>query len=94
MPSKRKPTEQQLKDRLWAMVQTIDFADNSAAEVTSHYDYDKWDADMQKRTVKTVKVGGFEASLSDINKILEEVENSCLSDKCKKSLIKALKEAK
>lgn len=94
MPSKRKPTEQELKDQLWAMVQTIDFENDNIDELNNHPDYAAWDRAMCSRTLKTVKINGFEASTVDIKKIHDEVSNSCLSDKCKKSLLKALKEAK
>ena len=93
MPAK-KPTEQQLKDRLWAMAQTVDYHDDDIGGITSHPDYLTWDAAMRKRPIKMLKTTGFEASSLDIGKILEEVEHSCLTDKCKKSLIKALKGAK
>lgn len=94
MPSKRKPTEQELKDRLWAMVRHVDFVSESIDAVESHADYSKWDADMARRPVKIMKVSGFEASTTDLGKIIEEVEGSCLTAKCKMSLLKALKEAK
>lgn len=77
------------------MVKTVDFAERKTiSAVESHRDYDKWDADMSKRTLRVVKVPGFDATVTDLNKILEEVEMSCLSEKCKKSLTEALKKAK
>lgn len=96
MPTKRKPTEQELKDRLWAMVQTLDFSDGATGmdDLQHHPDYEKWDIAMARRTPKSLKIAGFEASTADIGKILQEVEHSCLTDKCKKTLTKALKEAK
>lgn len=93
--SSRKPTEQELKDRLWAMVKRIDFSQQSLSDIENNdEDYNAWDRDMATLPVKTVKVGGFEASTVDIGKMLEEVEDSCLTDKCKKTLTDALKKAK
>lgn len=92
--ARRQPTEQELKDRLWEMVKCIDFNTESLSYAENHPDYVKWDTDMTRRPVKTVKVDGFEASTVDIVKILEEVADSCLTEKCKKTLTDALKKAK
>lgn len=89
---KKKPTEQELKDRLWKMATEVDMM--SGDNVDNHEDWKKWEADFMKTVGdKTVKVGGFEATPVDIHKILGEVEGSCLTDKCKKSLTAALKAA-
>lgn len=94
MPSKKKPTEQELKDRLWEMVKGVDFSQESIDAIENHPDYNKWDTDMAGRPVATVKIPGFEATSVDLGKIRDEVEDSCLSEKCKKSLLDALSKAK
>ncbi len=98
MPTKAKnrttlPSIQQLKDRLWAMACTIDYTNDGIVDVQDHPDYEKWDQDMQKRPVTYKKVPGFDASTTDIGKIIQEVDDSCLTSKCKETLTKALKSA-
>jgi hypothetical protein len=91
MPAKKKLSEQELKDRLWNMAVEIDFMNQN---LDDHPDFDKWYDNMgATEERRMVEVPAFKATLVDIGKILEEVENSCLSDGCKASLTKALKSA-
>ena len=94
MPSKKKPTEQELKDRLWEMVKQVDFSEHSVCEIENMPEYDKWDTDITNMKAIPVKVEGFEATTVDLRKIRDEVEGSCLTEKCKKSLLTALSKAK
>lgn len=92
--ARKKPTEQELKDRLWEMVTSIDWSTDGISELDYHDNWQKWETDMASLSVKTRKVDGFEASLGDLKKIEEEVESSCLTNKCKDTLLKSLKKAK
>lgn len=90
---KKKITEQELKDRLWRMVTETDI--ESGDDINTHEDFDSWTSAYLSSVGKsTVKIAGFEATLVDVRKIISEVEDSCLTDACKKSLTKALKSAK
>lgn len=91
---KKVPAEQQLKDRLWVMVTSLDWSTDGLSDLDYHENWDAWENDMASFATKPLKVDGFEASLGDLKKIEEEVESSCLSDKCKDTLLKSLKKAK
>ena len=93
MASKKKPTEQELKDRLWQMVLETDIQDGE--NINDHIGYDSWEDDFVKVMETTrMKVSGFEGSAIDLQKIRAEVDRSCLTEACKKSLLDALSSAK
>jgi hypothetical protein len=91
--AKKKPTEQELKDRYWKMVKETDLVSGDAVE--DHPDFKSWYDGYVSITPKImVAVPTFKATLADVRKIRDEIDNSCLTIECKKSLLKALKAAK
>lgn len=87
-------TDQELKDRLWAMVERINFTIDDIDEVTGDPDYAAWDAEMRKRGPTSYTLPGFEVDGSDLRKIVDEVTDSCLTPATKEAILKAVKSAK
>lgn len=94
MPAKPKMTKAQLTEKVMRLATRYSFDPDYGAsefedammpldEALTHYYPDK-----------PVKVAGFTASISDLSKIESEIEGSCLTAECKKSLLAALKGAK
>lgn len=80
------PTEAQLKDRVWQAIQkTLDDFDVGESDNTLYDDIHRF------YETKTAQVNGFVIPLADLAKIINEVEDSCLSDRGKKAILAALK---
>lgn len=88
----KKTTEQELKDKLWKMITEINI--EAGDDINCHEDYNRWEvAFLSVMQQKTLKVPSFECSALDIQKIRAEVDGSCLTKPCKKSLLNALSAA-
>lgn len=92
--AKSKPTDEQLKEQLWQFALKIDWANQYSSALDELDGWDEWEDAMEDRPQPVVKVPGFEAGLLDLEKMKEEVEDSCLSETTRKNILEALKDAK
>ena len=91
---KKQLTNDQLRDMLWEIAQSIDWKVDDISALTDHPDFDEFENAMQKRGPKLYTVPAFEISGPDIIKIINEVQDSCLDNKTKENIKKAVKNAK
>lgn len=89
---KRKYTEQELKDKLWEMVQTVDWEEDDIYDLTEHDDYENWVEAMASRDSKVVSIG-LTASTIDLSKIAKAMEDNGLSDRLVRSFRQTVKHA-
>ena len=87
--AKKKPTDAELKEQLWQMAAQVDWENESISEIENLNEYDDWDVKMKERPQKKIKIS-FECLPSDLNKIIDEVDGTCLSDLLKESVAAAI----
>lgn len=89
---KRKYTEQELKDKLWEMAQSVDWEDEGIYDIEAHEDYDDWAEAMTNRTGKLLSMM-LTTSTVDVAKIIKALESQAVSDRVIRNFRHALKNA-